>query len=889
MLTRSLYAQVIFSLLVLLATLLAQLWLSRDNLDVLTDNQQAIAESYDHVALVYELERNVIDLQRNLLIYKETASDTSVQRFYTIMERVETDLELFQGQAKKDTQLNIDNKLITRMTGHLNDYQDNFASVINGRSKREEIILEIDNRLEKLQSESEIIYKNDKNNLKTMQFHLTLLSKYFHEYLGAPDVEYIDKFKNESLTIKNFLVSNNINSDFIKSINQLQKRFIRLTHVTRGYIYLVNVVMAGSANEFLYLSEAIRKKVEIKKDALLDEAKRSAEKIKFNNNVIALASILVILLIAVFLSKRIILPIREITEVFRVLSKGDEIDGVPNINRKDEIGDLAGAASVFHEKNKLTQDLLEQSQDMIANQEVMNIQLENEKIKAEKAAQSKSMFLANMSHEVRTPMNGIVGLVDLVLKTDLDDKQTNYLNRIAYSGQIMMNVINDILDFSKIEAGKMEIENVEFEINAVVENLISAMIVRINEKEVDFRVIISEQVPKKLRGDPLRISQILLNLCSNSIKFTDLGFVEVIIDYQNGHMLFSISDTGIGMTEEQINTIFQSFTQADGSTSRKYGGTGLGLTIVKQLVDLMHGDIKLTSKVNEGTQIHLEILSQHPSVEKAISPIDLDDQTGEIYYLTDTGSDFGEKDLMNQYGLSVISMIEADFSSICDNNDKKSPVVFHANDIAFLEGNCEAIDAIIKANIAVGFILPANALKLKHYIYNRWHLPALSHPFSPSQSRAYLLDLYGIEKSEDDIPESQRQHAKFNGHVLLVEDNMINQLVAGDMLEGLGLTYDLAEDGKKAVDKITSQNTYDMIFMDVQMPIMDGYTATKKIRERGFHDLIICGLSANALSEDLDRAKEAGMSDYLTKPLQLHEMEEKLSQYLEQKPQNSQS
>lgn len=888
MLTRSLYAQVIIALSVLLATLLAQLWLSRNNLMVLTENQQTITESYDHVGLVYELERDVIDLQRNLLIYKETASDTSVQRFYTIMERVEAELDFFQFQIEKDTQIEVDEKLISRMSGHLIDYQDNFSSVINGRSKREEIIQELDGMLEVLQEKSKVLYKGDENKLVKIQLHFSLLSQLFHDYLRSPDIEYTDLFKSEHAKLKKSILTDN-KKTLIKDINKLKKRFIRLTHVTRGYIFLVNVVMAGSANEFLYLSEQIRKTVEVKKDQLLLSTKKSAETISFNNNIVAAISIFIAILIAYFLSRRILMPIKDITHVFSVLSRGDEIHSIPNTQREDEIGALAKAAEVFHDKNKQTHELLERSQDMIANQEVMNIQLENEKTKAEKAAQSKSMFLANMSHEIRTPMNGIVGLVDLVLKTELNSKQQNYLKRIAYSGQIMMNVINDILDFSKIEAGKMEIEDVEFEINAVIENLISAMIVRINEKEVDFRVIISEQVPKKLRGDPLRISQILLNLCSNSIKFTDLGYVEVTIDYQNGHMLFSISDTGIGMTEEQINTIFQSFTQADGSTSRKYGGTGLGLTIVKQLVDLMHGDIKLTSKVNEGTQIHLEILSQHPSVEKAISPIDLDDQTDEIYYLTDTGSDFGEKDLLNQYGLSVTSIIEADLTSICENNDKKSPVVFHANDIAFLEGNCEAIDAIIKANIAVGFILPANALKLKHYIYNRWHLPALSHPFSPSQSRAYLLDLYGIEKSEDDIPESQRQHAKFNGHVLLVEDNIINQLVAGDMLEGLGLTYDLAEDGKKAVDKITNQNTYDMVFMDVQMPIMDGYTATKKIRERGFHDLIICGLSANALSEDLDRAKEAGMSDYLTKPLQLHEMEEKLSQYLEQKPQKSQS
>jgi signal transduction histidine kinase len=205
--------------------------------------------------------------------------------------------------------------------------------------------------------------------------------------------------------------------------------------------------MAGSANEFLYLSEELRHEVETIKDNLMIGANSSSKRILFNNNIEAILAIAIKLLLALFLSRRILLPIKNITAVFRVLSKVDEIDNIPGTDRADEVGDLAKAAAVFHQNNKLTHELLDRSQDMIANQEVMNIQLQAEKDKAENAAKAKSMFLANMSHEIRTPMNGIVGLVDLVLKSDLNAKQKNYLNRIAYSGQIMMNVINDILDF----------------------------------------------------------------------------------------------------------------------------------------------------------------------------------------------------------------------------------------------------------------------------------------------------------------------------------------------------------------------------------------------------------------------------------------------------------
>ena len=874
---RSLYGQVIFVLLILAVVFLTQLWLSRDSLITFTENQKSISQTYDNLGLVYELERDVIDLQRNLLIYKETASDISVQRFYTIMERVENKLDVFHQHVAVDTRLKVDRKLITRMEGHLNDYQDNFTSVINGRSKREEIIIEITQQLNDLGEKGKALHKKGSNQLIEIQLRISLLSKSFKDYLISPDGEFIDKFKLESASLKSFISSDRKSKPLLKLNNKLKKRFIRLTHVTRGYIYLVNVVMAGSASEFLYLSDKIRKEVEFEKDELIAETQKSTESIRVNNNAMAVVSILIILIIAWFLSKRILLPIEGITDVFRVLSKGDEVDSIPSTDRTDEVGDLAKAAAVFHEKNKQTHELLERSQDMIANQEVMNIQLEQEKDKAEAAAQSKSMFLANMSHEIRTPMNGIVGLVDLVLTTDLTTKQKKYVNRIAYSGQIMMNVINDILDFSKIEAGKMEMERVDFEINAVIENLISAMIVRVVEQDVDFRVNVSHQVPSNLLGDPLRISQILMNICSNSIKFTDQGYVQVDVDYQDGFILFSISDTGIGMTPEQASTIFQSFTQADGSTSRKYGGTGLGLTIVKQLVKLMGGEVSLDSEVNKGTTVNLKIRSDQSSNTLAMSLPEVD--SGGIHYILENKDDTTLSSLLVGYGLDAK---QADIYTLLQESDETShtPVMFQASSLDYLKLINQDISRLIGTGVSIGFLLPANALDMEHYIFNQWHMPPLSHAFSPAQSKDYLLNVFGIEVIHEQEEAANNESGRYQGHVLLVEDNQINQLVAGDMIESLGLTFDLAEDGEKAVDKICKGGVYDMVFMDVQMPIMDGYTATKLIREKGYNDLIICGLSANALKEDLQRADEVGMTDYLTKPLQLSEMEDKLKKYL---------
>jgi CheY-like chemotaxis protein len=431
------------------------------------------------------------------------------------------------------------------------------------------------------------------------------------------------------------------------------------------------------------------------------------------------------------------------------------------------------------------------------------------------------------------------------------------------------------LDFSKIEAGKMTIEQVEYDINTVIENLISAMNVRINEKKLNCRVIVSRSVPKTLIGDPLRISQILLNLCSNAIKFTEQGLISIHLDYKNEYILFKVIDTGIGMSAEQKDTIFQSFTQADGTTSRKYGGTGLGLTIVKQLIELMDGEVSLMSEVGKGTSVNVKIKTQHTFDFPAISPLDV--ASNNIFYLSE--QEHSGEDLLHGYGLNITQL---DSSTTMEKSN--GPILIEASSAKFLESITVATDAAIASGLKVGFLLQASEKQAKAYIKKQWALPVLQHPFSPSQSHDYLLNLYsdGQSLKNDDVSTTDNidQSGQYQGHVLLVEDNEINQLVAGDMLENLGLSYDVVDNGQKAVDIINSETTYDIVFMDVQMPIMDGYVATRLLREKGYNKLVICGLSANALKEDKDLAMEAGMSDYLTKPLQITEMEQLLKQYL---------
>lgn len=877
MFLRSLYGQMGTVLFVLMATLLTQLMLSRNYLSTLADNQELISAYSQNVGLVVELERDVIELQRQLLSYNETASDSTIQQFNSAMVRVEATLsELLAGSIE----YSIDSQEFKRMATHLKDYQENFLSVVDGRVKQTMLIDKVSQQLNSIINDNQSRFSKDSIEWLKIKVHVHSMRRSMYEYLNSSDTDYIANFKKSVVSLKGIVRLNNKTQHLVKEINDISKLFIRLTQVRRGYVFLVKVVMAGSANEFLYIAKKIKTDaIKSQKEKSL-EAHMSASNIKSNNNVIALASIMIVFIIALFLSKRILNPINRITQVFMTLARGEEVAEIPSIERQDEIGELAKAAKIFHEKNKQTHDLLEQSQDMIANQEVMNIQLEQEKEKAENAAKSKSMFLANMSHEIRTPMNGIVGLVDLVMKSKLDEQQKNYLDKIAYSGQIMMNVINDILDFSKIEAGKIEIESTQYNIENIIDNLISAVSVRVDEKNLMFKVNVSKNVPDRIEGDPLRVSQILLNLCNNSIKFTDKGFIAVDFDYKDdqgvGELLISVHDSGIGMNEQQIKNIFSSFTQADGSTSRKYGGTGLGLTIVKQLVLLMHGEIKVTSEPGAGASVNLSIKSKALSKVKLQSVHTLNGRTITLL------SDDSIAARMSNTALSNMGMLSREWNADVSEN-KQDPLIIESNQLEFIKANKNIIDQAVNSGLKLGVMTAHCNQEILTYIKNKWQVKALTSPFSPHEAIAYFSSLFGLQydELEKDNENSEDHKAPLDGHVLLVEDNKINQLVAGGMIESLGLTYDVADDGLQALSVIENNAAaYDLIFMDVQMPNMDGYAATQAIRKLGYQDLVICGLSANALKEDLERAEQAGMTDYLTKPLVIDKLYEVASKYL---------
>ena len=366
-----------------------------------------------------------------------------------------------------------------------------------------------------------------------------------------------------------------------KTAAKAKADFFKLTQITQGNLFLVNVVMAGSANEFLYLSGELASQVTDNSEMTTQRTYALARSTQQNGELFSLFAILLAVVAALFSTKRILGPIHSITEVFKKLSEGVEVSKIPGSSRQDEIGKLAQSALVFSDKNRQTENLLSEAQRMNVQLENLNKELTESKIKAEQATASKSIFLANMSHEIRTPMNGIIGLIELAQQQDLSPTVRGYIDKAAYSGQILLSVINDILDFSKIEAGKLKIEEVSFSLHSLFDNLIAVIALRAKEKNLSVHFTVQPSIPPQVIGDPLRIAQIIMNIGNNAVKFTEQGRITIEFEGQlnsKGSTLsltMRITDSGIGMNEEQLARIFKPFTQADGSTNRKYGGTGL--------------------------------------------------------------------------------------------------------------------------------------------------------------------------------------------------------------------------------------------------------------------------------------------------------------------------
>ncbi|MBV2131412.1 response regulator [Pseudomonas sp. MAP12] len=511
---------------------------------------------------------------------------------------------------------------------------------------------------------------------------------------------------------------------------------------------------------------------------------------------------------------------------------------------------------------------------------------------AEEATRLKSDFLANMSHEIRTPMNVIMGMAHLALDSDPEPRQRNYLEKIHAAAQNLLGIINDILDFSKIEAGKMQFEKVEFFLEDVLGSLADQAMVKAQEKGLELLFDIDTDVPTGLLGDPLRLGQVLSNLLSNAIKFTGQGEITIAIhreeDSEQGTWLrFEVIDTGIGLSEEQCSKLFQAFTQADSSTSRKYGGTGLGLTICKRLVDLMGGEIGVESAPGRGSTFHFRVPFHLQTSQRELL-IDGDDVLGMPILVVDDNA--SAREIFH----SMLSALKFEVGTARDAADairqlEQAHAAGRPYRLVIMDWMMPGMDGVqairtIRRDLRIG----ETPLFVMVTAYSRDELlerlgdtrveGVLVKPITPSTLLDSILTTFGRavvtppRKRALQAEYLEAQKALRGAFLLLVEDNLVNQEMATEILGRAGIRVEVANNGAEALAMLERQS-YDGVLMDCQMPVMDGFEATRQIRRQAaYAELPVLAMTANAMAGDKEKCLAAGMNDHIAKPIDVTQL-----------------
>ncbi len=518
------------------------------------------------------------------------------------------------------------------------------------------------------------------------------------------------------------------------------------------------------------------------------------------------------------------------------------------------------------------------------------------------ATKYKSEFLANMSHEIRTPMNAIIGFADLMLKTDLDSKQRSYLDNINKSSRSLLTIINDILDFSKIEAGKLVLENRDFNIDAVLQEMSGMFSMNASDKGLALTVSCAPGVPRMLKGDSLRLRQVVINLVGNAVKFTNRGSVSVLVDVNSMKndkvdLLFSVKDTGIGIMPEQIDNLFDSFSQADGSATRRFGGTGLGLAICKQLVEMMNGRIWAESQPDQGSCFFFK-------ARFGVADESLGDSTARYNSLAHLKLLIADDDRESQRklleALSAYNVrataVTSGKNAIFELGQAMAADPYEMVLVDWQMPDMDGIETAVRIRADKRFdripIVMMTSFDRHELFRQADHVDiagVIDKPVNSSQMLNTLLhairekpQVYGARSPRP--KKLARRTEEFHGaRVLLVEDNIINQRVASEILKNVGIRVETAANGEQAVERVRV-TAYDTVLMDIQMPIMDGYEATRQIKQLpDVEPPPIIAMTAHAMKGDREKCLDAGMDDYISKPIDSEKLIFVLSKWIPEK------
>ncbi|MCP5325610.1 MAG: response regulator [Oceanospirillaceae bacterium] len=716
--------------------------------------------------LMLRIDNNIAEMQRAIVVFSNAEKNTTSTAMVDLHAQLMRDIRLLVEENSFSSAA--DTELLLQMQNALENFAEKIEELEKQRDYRDSLVNgDLLKRYELLDS-ALMEYRGRAGNalydgLLKAQFSVLRSEVFVSRYFSSHDIKLrkeVMAYLQQAAAVFNAMGNQNegVGGRLNNALNDIRNLINRAVQADRNYLFLVNVVIAGESAELRNMSE------QLKAAALKDQQRVFAvsdRQIAFYQQLLLLSSILAVLLaliVAVITGKRISRPIELITDTFARLVKGENLQEIPGMSRLDEIGSLAQAATVFRETNARTQALLDKAELLTLELKQREFSLELAVEEAKQASLAKSQFLANMSHELRTPMNAVLGMLTLLRKTPLDQVQMDYALKTESAARSLLSLLNDILDISKAEAGRMQLDPHPFDLRQLMDELHVILSNNLVAKPVRLEIQVQSSVPSALLGDALRLKQVLINLGGNAIKFTDEGrvLIEVgLVDNSvNGVLLkFCVKDSGIGIAPENQARIFQGFTQAEASTTRRFGGTGLGLAISQHLVNMMGGEIQLSSEVGEGSCFYFSILL--PRAEPGVVEV-------------------------------------------------KQQVVTQ--------------NASTEKNRLVGM------------------------------------------------------------RILLAEDNLINQQVACELLKDEGAEIVVAENGQQCIDILQQAfrqygEGFDAVLMDIQMPVMDGYTATRKIRdELNLRDLPVIAMTANAMESDRIACLDAGMNEHVGKPFEMDEL-----------------